>query len=159
MDRPGGLSYWSFRGAKQFACGPGDDSEEEGEGEDDDGKLPSGGETGDVGTGRGGEIQGDTQVDGGGLRLTGAVVDDDDVVAGLADAEMERTGFTGWGNGEKTVGEIGAQVLQGGAAHQSQTDGLRTGLQVEAGVDAGGILAQVNLDVLPLGRGDPVDLV
>src|ERR1035438_6998000 len=42
MDRPGGLSYWSFRGAKQFACGPGDDSEEEGEGEDDDGKLPSG---------------------------------------------------------------------------------------------------------------------
>src|ERR1017187_5933500 len=104
-----------FRGAEEFACRPGDDSEEEGEGEDDDGELPPGGEAGDVGTGRGGEIQGDAQVDGGGLRLTGAVVDDDDVVAWLADAEVERAGFTGWGHGEKTVWEIGAQVLQRGA--------------------------------------------
>ena len=159
MDRPGGLSYWSFRGAKQFACGPGDDSEEEGEGEDDDGKLPSGGETGDVGTGRDGEIQGDAQVDGGRLRLTGAVVDDEDVVAGLTDAEVERAGLGARGDGEKTVGEIGTQVLQGGAGHESQTDGFGTGLHVEAGVDTGGILAQVDLDVLPLGGGDAVDLV
>src|ERR1039458_2956587 len=117
------------------------------------------GETGDVGTGRGGEIQGDAQVDGGGLRLTGAVVDDEDVVAGLADAEVERAGLGARGDGEKTVGEIGTQILQGGAGHESQTDGFGTGLHVEAGVDAGGILAQVDLDVLPLGRGHLVDLV
>src|ERR1022692_3296406 len=159
MDRPGGLAYWSFRGAKQFACGPGDDSEEEGEGEDDDGELSPGGEAGDIGTGRDGEIQGDAQVDGGRLRLTGAVVDDEDVVAGLAHAEVERTGLGARGDGEKTVGEIGTQILQGGAGHESQTDGFGTGLHVEAGVDAGGILAQVDLDVLPLGRGHLVDLV
>ena len=98
-------------------------------------------------------------MDSGGHRPAAAVVDDEDVVAGLADAEVERGGLAGCGNGENTVGETGAQVLQGGAGHQSQTDRFGTGLQVEAGVDAGGILAQVNLDVLLLGRGDPVDLV
>ena len=65
-----------------------------------------GAEAGDIGAGRAGEIQGDAQVDRGGLRFTGTVVDDEDVVAGLADAEVERAGFADRGNGQKTVGKI-----------------------------------------------------
>src|ERR1019366_7782389 len=148
-----------FRGAEEFACRPGDHSEEEGEGQDDDGELPAGGEAGDLGTGRAGEIQGDAQMDRGGLRPAAAVVDDEDVVARLAYAEVERAGFAGCGDGEKTVGATGAQVRQGGAGHESQTAGFVPGLQVEAGGDAGGILGEVALDVLPFGGGDPVDLV
>jgi uncharacterized membrane protein YphA (DoxX/SURF4 family) len=159
MDRPGGLSHGFFRGAEELACRPGDDSEEEGEGEEDDGELPSGGEAGDLGTGRGGEIQGDAQVDGGGRLLIRAVVDDEDIIAGTAGAQVERAGLTGRGNGENTLGDLVPQTFEIGARHESQTDGLGTGLHVEAGVDAGGILAQVDRYVNPTGRGHLVDLV
>src|ERR1035441_10738399 len=109
MDKAEHSHSGSFRGAQEFACRPGHHSEEEGEGEDDDGDLALWGEAGDNGAGRAGEIQGDAHVDRGGPCLACAVVDHKDVVAGLAYAEVERTGLAGRGNGEKAVGEIGAQ--------------------------------------------------
>src|ERR1039457_4493944 len=76
----------------------------------------------DNGAGRAREIQGDAQVDGGGLRLAGTVVYHEDIVAGLADAEVEHAGFADRGSGQQTVGQIGAQMFQIAAGHQGQTD-------------------------------------
>src|ERR1035437_325251 len=149
----------SFRGAQELSRRIGHDSEEKGEGQDDYGELALRGEAGDIGAGRAGEIQGDAQVDRGGLRLTGTVVDHQDVVAGLADAEGERAGIAGRSNGQQTVGKIGAQVFERRASHESQSDLLGTGLHIKAGSYERGILAQVDLDILPLGGGDPVDLL
>ena len=63
------------------------------------------------------------------------------------------------GHGQKTVGYIFAQTFEIGAGHESQANLLRSGLHVEGGDHQGGVLAQVDLDVLPLGRGNVVDLV
>src|ERR1017187_9681768 len=112
----------SFCGAEKLAGGVGHDSEEEGEGQDDYGELATGPEAGDNGAGGAGGIQGDAQVDGGGLGLTGTVVDDEHVVAGFADAEVERAGLADGGRGQQTVGEAIAQMREIGAGHESQTD-------------------------------------
>ena len=46
----------------------------------------------------------------------------EDVVAGLADAEIKRAGLADLGNGQHAMGEIFAQTFQIGAGHQRQTD-------------------------------------
>ena len=66
--------------------------------------LAFGREARDQGTGRAREIQRDVQVDGGGLRFAGAVVHDQDVVAGLADAEIERSRSADFGYGQDVRG-------------------------------------------------------
>ena len=73
-----------------------------------------------------GEIESDAQVDGGGL-FAGAVVHDERVVAGLADAKIERAGSAWRGHGEETVGEFVAQVGEIGPGHESQTDLIGAG--------------------------------
>ena len=80
------------------------------------------------GPGRPREIQRDVQVDGGGLRLAGTIVHHQDVVAGLADAEVERAGLADAGDGQHTVGQIFAQTFEIGARHQGQADLAGAGL-------------------------------
>jgi uncharacterized membrane protein YphA (DoxX/SURF4 family) len=91
--------------------------------------------------------------------LVCAVVGDEGIVAGLADAEVEGAGFAGLGNGEETVGESVAQTFEIGAGHKSQADGWGPELHIEGGVDPGRILAQVDRDPNPASRGHLIDLI
>ena len=58
----------------------------------------------------------------GGVRFAGAIVHHDDVVAGLADAEIERAGLADFGHGQNTVGEIFAQAFEIAAGHEREAD-------------------------------------
>ena len=67
------------------------------------------------------EIQRNVQVDGGSLRFAGTVVHHQDVVAGLADAEIERAASVPESVTARTsVGLIFAQALEVGARHQRE---------------------------------------
>ena len=117
-----------------------------------------GGEAGDLGTRGPGKIQGDAQVDGGGLRLV-TVVHHKSVIARLADTEVESAGVADLRHGQHAVGEFLAQTFDISLGHERQTDLPGAGLDLEAAVDPGGILPQVDGDVIPPGGGDPEDLV
>ncbi len=93
------------------------------------------------------------------LHFTRAVVHDENVVARLAHTKVERAGLAERRHGQQAVGYIFAQTLEIGAGHEGQANLLRSGLHVEGGDHQGGILAQVDLDILPLRGRDMVDLV
>ena len=54
---------------------------------------------------------------------------------------------------------IFAQMFEIGAGHQGEADLAGAGLGPETGGDQGGLLAEIDLDILPLGGGNVIDLV
>jgi len=97
-------------------------------------------------------------VDRGKLRLTAAVVYDEDVVAGLADAEVERAGLSGCGNGENTVGETGAQVLQAARVIRARRTVSEPDCRSKPASTRAGFWRRLTSTYFH-SRGDPVDLV
>ena len=117
------------------------------------------GEARDEGDGRAGEVQRDAQMDGGRQRLAGAIVHNDDIVPGLADAEIERARLADFGHRQNAVGQVFAQAFEIAAGHEGEADPAGARLGPETGGNQGGLLAQVDFDILPLGGRNPVDLV
>ena len=94
-----------------------------------------------------------------GCRFIRTIVHDKNVIAGPPDAEVECAGLADLGYGQQTVGNIFAQTFEIGAGHESQANLFRSGRHVEGGNHKGGVLAQVDLDIFPLGGRNMVDLV
>ncbi len=95
------------------------------------------------GGGRGlAEIQGDAQVDGGGVPGIGAVVYHQHVVGGLADTGGEGPGSSSGSEGEDAVGEIVAKMIEIRARHEGETHLAGARRDIEAGGDDGGLLAE-----------------
>jgi hypothetical protein len=106
---------------------------EEREAHQDNGELALRGDLRLLGPGRSGEIQGDAEVDGGGLIAIHPVVHQEDIVAAAADPVGESARFGRIGYGQNAMGQIVIEALQVVAGHQGDAHFAGAGLHFIGG--------------------------